>query len=290
MKNNLFRISKRNRKGILILLVICLFIIFIPRLILLFKGEDSFILKTLPVSKLESQFNKSKQKQFLVYSSKNKKYKRPSSKFDPNLFSVQDWMNLGLSIKQSNVIVKFTSRGIYSNDELKRIFVISDEFFNLIKDSTFYPNKKEQKESNWTQKNPNSINVVKLDVNSAIEEELLKIKGIGPFFAKQIIKKRDELGGFVDKNQLLEVWKMDQEKLDLIKDELTIDIAKIKKLSINSATVEELKNHPYIRWNIANSIIKLRIQKNGFTSLDEIKESHLITEEKFIKIKPYIIL
>jgi DNA uptake protein ComE-like DNA-binding protein len=199
-------------------------------------------------------------------------------------------MNLGLSIKQANVIVKFTSRGIYSNDELKKIFVISDEFYQLIKDSTIYP----KKENNFSlQLNDNRIEsqpIKKVEINSANEEELVKIKGIGSFFAKQIIKKRDELGGFIEKSQLLEVWKMDQEKFDLIKDEFTIDNENIKKISINAATVEELKNHPYIRWNIANSIVKLRLQKNGFTSIEELKESHLITDEKFLKIKSYITL
>lgn len=289
--NNLFRISKRNRKGVLTLFVISILIIFTPRILISLDEEEKFTLSSLPISKLENQFNQSKYIQNKYSNSfKRKKFKSPKSKFDPNQFKVEDWMNLGLSIKQANVIVKFTSRGIYSNDELKKIFVISDEFYQLIKDSTIYP----KKENNFSlQLNDNKIEsqpVKKVEINSANEEELVKIKGIGSFFAKQIIKKRDELGGFIEKSQLLEVWKMDQEKFDLIKDEFTIDNENIKKISINAATVEELKNHPYIRWNIANSIVKLRLQKNGFTSIEELKESHLITDEKFLKIKSYITL
>ena len=289
--NNLFRISKRNRKGVLTLFVISILIIFTPRILISLDEEEKFTLSSLPISKLENQFNQSKYIQNKYSNSfKRKKFKSPKSKFDPNQFKVEDWMNLGLSIKQANVIVKFTSRGIYSNDELKKIFVISDEFYQLIKDSTIYP----KKENNFSlQLNDNKIEsqpIKKVEINSANEEELVKIKGIGSFFAKQIIKKRDELGGFIEKSQLLEVWKMDQEKFDLIKDEFTIDNENIKKISINSATIEELKNHPYIRWNIANSIVKLRLQKNGFTSIEELKESHLITDEKFLKIKSYITL
>jgi DNA uptake protein ComE-like DNA-binding protein len=289
--NNLFRISKRNRKGVLTLFVISILIVFTPRILISLDEEEKFTLSSLPISKLENQFNQSKYIQNKYSNSfKRKKFKSPKSKFDPNQFKVEDWMNLGLSIKQANVIVKFTSRGIYSNDELKKIFVISDEFYQLIKDSTIYP----KKENNFSlQLNDNKIEsqpIKKVEINSANEEELVRIKGIGSFFAKQIIKKRDELGGFIEKSQLLEVWKMDQEKFDLIKDEFTIDNENIKKISINAATVEELKNHPYIRWNIANSIVKLRLQKNGFTSIEELKESHLITDEKFLKIKSYITL
>lgn len=289
--NNLFRISKRNRKGVLTLFVISILIIFTPRILISLDEEEKFTISSLPISKLENQFNQSKYIQNKYSNSfKRKKFKSPKSKFDPNQFKVEDWMNLGLSIKQANVIVKFTSRGIYSNDELKKIFVISDEFYQLIKDSTIYP----KKENNFSlQLNDNKIEsqpIKKVEINSANEDELVRIKGIGSFFAKQIIKKRDELGGFIEKSQLLEVWKMDQEKFDLIKDEFTIDNENIKKISINAATVEELKNHPYIRWNIANSIVKLRLQKNGFTSIEELKESHLITDEKFLKIKSYITL
>jgi hypothetical protein len=48
-------------------------------------------------------------------------------------------MQLGLSEKQAAVVLKFTSRGLKSNEDLQRVFVISDELFELIKDSTFYP-------------------------------------------------------------------------------------------------------------------------------------------------------
>jgi DNA uptake protein ComE-like DNA-binding protein len=56
------------------------------------------------------------------------------------------------------------------------------------------------------------------------------------------------------------------------------------------ATVEELKNHPYIRWNIANSIVKMRLQKGNFNSINDLLESKLITIEIFEKIKPYLTL
>ncbi len=54
--------------------------------------------------------------------------------------------------------------------------------------------------------------------------------------------------------------------------------------------LEDLKIHPYFRWNIANSLIKMREQKNGFKNLNEIKESVLINEELFEKLKPYLYL
>ena len=127
-------------------------------------------------------------------------------------------------------------------------------------------------------------------MNSASLSELESLKGIGPFFAKNIIKLRDKLGGFYDENQLLEVWQFTPEKLKEISNQISISKQLIVPLNINSVSSEELKNHPYFTWNIANSLIKMRAQKGRFNSLNELKESVLVTEEWFQKIKIYLSL
>lgn len=289
MDNNHFRISKRNRRGILALSIISLSIIFAPRILMTFREPNKFELISVPVNDLKIEF-KNAERKFVKKEYSNKRFNKPKSKFDPNKYSISDWQKLGLSPKQAKVVVNFTRHGIYSNDDLRKIFVISDELFSLIKDSTFYPAQEFNLKSEKSFEQPTSRIKNKIELNSASEEDLLKINGIGPFFAKQIIRKREELGGFAEVGQLLEVWKMDQEKFDLIKNEVEINETLIKKISLNNANLDELKNHPYIRWNIANSIIKLRNQKNGFKSIEEIKESHIISEEKFLKIKSYISL
>ena len=58
----------------------------------------------------------------------------------------------------------------------------------------------------------------------------MTIKGIGQYFAMNIIKKRDAFGGFISKKQLLEVWKFDEEKLALISDFVSVDPNLIKQI------------------------------------------------------------
>lgn len=48
------------------------------------------------------------------------------------------------------------------------------------------------------------------------------------------------------------------------------------QFNINEATLDELKAHPYIDYLVANSIVKLREQPEGFYSIDDILESKLI--------------
>jgi competence ComEA-like helix-hairpin-helix protein len=75
-----------------------------------------------------------------------------------------------------------------------------------------------------------------------------------------------------------------------IQSQVTCEITTIRKLSINHASAEELQAHPYLNWNQANSIVKMRMQKGGFKSIEEIKESVIIDKETFEKVRPYLSL
>ncbi len=293
MKNNIdFHLSKRNRRGIIVLSIITLLFIYFPRIYFYCQPKEEISIESFPSKKWVNEHKKYSKFEYSksVYKKKLSKFSKPKRKFDPNLYSLENWMSLGLSEKQASVVLKFTKRKIYSNEDLKKIFVISDELFFLIKDSTFYPLKENQQFGYNKEKVDIPSKFLLLELNSCSEEDLINLKGIGAFFAKQIIKKRDELRGFISKEQLLEVWKMDQEKYDLLVEQIEINPELINKISLNRITIDELKIHPYIRWNIANSIIKMRNQKNGFKSIEEIKESVLIDEELFKKLKPYLSL
>jgi len=62
----------------------------------------------------------------------------------------------------------------------------------------------------------------------------------------------------------------------------------VKKLNVNTATKDELKVHPYIKWNLANAIVEYRNQHGAFKSLDELKNIALIDEATFEKIVHYL--
>jgi competence ComEA-like helix-hairpin-helix protein len=62
----------------------------------------------------------------------------------------------------------------------------------------------------------------------------------------------------------------------------------LKKININTATKDEMKIHPYIRWNLANVIVAYRDQHGSFNSVDDLKKITLISEEIFGKILPYL--
>lgn len=219
--------------------------------------------------------------------SKGSKYKVPPEKFDPATYSTAQWINLGLSEKQANVVMKFVSRGIKDEEQLKQIFVIPDQLFWLIKDSVIYTFPKVYEKS---AKENTKNEIILLELNTATAEDLEKLKGIGPYLASKIVNFRTQLGGFHQLEQLAEVYKFPPELIETIDKYLKLDPSMIRKLNINSATTEELNAHPYLNWNQANSIVKIRQQKLKYTSLEQIRESVLIDEKTFKKILPYVTL
>mgnify|MGYP003321087041 CR=1 FL=1 len=68
-----------------------------------------------------------------------------------------------------------------------------------------------------------------LEINSACKEDLVGLHGIGEFYANQIIRYRDELGGFTFEDQLLEVWKMRLETFEEVLPQIYIDSNQINK-------------------------------------------------------------
>ncbi len=279
-------ISKRNRRGVLILGAILLVVIYLPRILSGYLQDAQLEYSVEELDEADQQIRESLVSRKEKFSKKKKsRYSKPLSTFDPNEYTQADWMNLGLSEKQANVVLRFTEHGVYSNDELKKIFVISEELFLLIKDSTFYPMRpkrisKEKGESVEYEKE-------KVELNTATFDELIQINGIGDYYADKIIEYRTKLGGYHEKEQLLELWKFTSEKLDEIGDQITVN-GSVQKLNINDVSYDDLRQHPYISSKVANSIVKMRTQRGKYENLEDLLESKLIDFELFNKLEPYI--
>lgn len=280
-------ISKATFRGTLIFVFLLIVIFVLPDVIMKFRPSEVVHISSKSSAYRNAADEVKRNSRRKDYSNeKRTRYHAPGAAFDPNAYTLEEWMELGLSEKQAAVVLKFTRRGLRSNEDLKKIFVISDELFALIKDSTVYPVSAPSSYQAGRAYQPKPVS--KVDVNTATPEDLMTIKGVGAFFAKQIAKRREELGGFYSESQLLEVWKMDEEKLSVILPGIQINPGELKKININTATAEELKSHPYISWNLANSIVKLRSQNGAYKSVEGIRKSVLVTDEIYEKLKRYL--
>lgn len=128
-----------------------------------------------------------------------------------------------------------------------------------------------------------------VELNSADSLDLVQLYGIGPSYAKRILKYRDLLGGFVSKSQLWEVYGMDSVRYNLIAPHITVDAQNIRRMDINSAALDQLKRHPYIDYYQAKAIVQTRERAGLFAHIDDLKQVGLIDNESFNKIYPYLI-
>jgi len=224
-----------------------------------------------------------KNKDSSVYKSYKTDYKKYSRKkihysnFDPNKYLVEDWMKIGFSNKQAQIIVniKNKNKGFSKKEDLKNIFVISDEKYKEMESYIFI-------ESDFQ-----NLTISKININSANEEELISLKGIGQVLSKRIVKYRESLGGFYDMNQLLEIYGVSEDVLINNENILFIDESEIIKINVNTLSLNELKTHPYISWDIAAAIVEKR-QFQNLQSLNFLIEKKIMTEKDLEKLNHYI--
>ena len=211
--------------------------------------------------------------------------------FDPNNLPSAQWSKLGLKDWQIKVIKKYEAKGgkFYDKDDFKKMFCISPSEYDILEPYIAIQIEKPVYAEIKTEipaRKPRAI----VELNSADSVTLLSLYGIGPSYARRIIKYRTLLGGFYSKSQLLEVFGFDQGKLDKIEDYCSVNPNEITKININKIRTEELKKHPYLDYYTAKAIVDQRISIGKFTSLKQISEIPLIHAELFDKIKNYLVL
>ena len=127
-----------------------------------------------------------------------------------------------------------------------------------------------------------------VSLNTADSVELLNLPGIGPYYAGAIVKYRNRLGGFLYIEQLLEIWKMKPETIELIREKISIDQSDVKFIYINAVGAEELALHPYLTGTKARALISYRDKHGPFLKPEDIKNCVVIDETTFNKIIDYI--
>lgn len=215
--------------------------------------------------------------------------------FDPNTISDEGWKKLGLKDKTIATIRKYLSKGgkFRKPEDIEKIWGLrEDEVQRLmpyvsIKGTTFTQqfSKEEISPQRFEHKTTNTILV---DINSSDTAAWIALPGIAAKLSNRIINFRDRLGGFYSISQVAETFGLPDSVFQKIRPRLLLNNKNIKQLNINTATLDEMKQHPYIRYNLANLIIQYRNQHGNFSSIDDIKKIMTVTEDQYMKLSPYL--
>lgn len=228
-----------------------------------------------------------------------KSYNRPVKGmlfyFDPNNTAADEWKKLGIREKTIHTIQNYISKGGRFNkpEDVKKIYgLFPDEYERIAPYIRIVT--QEMVIGNTTSVTkpgvPASPRYTVIDINLADTTAYITLPGIGSKLSARIVNFREKLGGFYSIDQVAETYGLPDSTFQKIKPHLKLENNSIRKININTATVDELKNHPYIRYALANPIVAYRNEHGSFQKIEDIKKIMVITEEAYQKIAPYITL
>ena len=123
-----------------------------------------------------------------------------------------------------------------------------------------------------------------IEINGADTTLLMKIPGIGSYYASRIIRYRERLGGFASAQQLEEIDGLPESAIAYIK----IDYQQIHKMNLNKLTLNQLKKHPYLNFYQAKEICDYRRLKGPLHSIEDLKLLKDFPPDEIDRLKPYI--
>jgi competence protein ComEA len=294
--------SKKDRIGLLCIITIVSLTAVIP---VIFNNHEPLSIKETNLLSVTIDTLNSKQTRQYVYEenedNRTSDYQYETSVkysttkevflFDPNTLAQDGWKRLGLNDRAIQTIEKYRTKGgrFYKPMDLEKIWGLPNGFYERVKDYIRIETASTSKEekiitSSYIKPEKKSWNI---EVNSVDAIMLEDLPGIGNKLAARIISFRDKLGGFYSVEQIGETYGLADSVFQKIKPYLHAN-GDIKRLNINTATKDELKAHPYIKWNLANAIIEYRNQHGNYKSIDDLKHIAAIDEATFRKITHYL--
>jgi competence ComEA-like helix-hairpin-helix protein len=297
--------SRRERIAAIVIVVLIFFIWLSPRLLQKFRSTESNSARSLLASikkldSLKSRNEKNKRKEdedepdYTAVEKAPEPYSPALFYFDPNLATNEEWKKLGLGEKTIRIIKNYLAHGGHfkNAEDLKKIYGLNkDQYSRLepyvkiqINEVNAYFKTAESPKPPFEKK----LSKFSIDINLADTTEFISLPGIGSKLAARIVNFRDKLGGFYSVDQVGETYGLPDSTFQKIKTSLFLADVSVKMININSATKDELKLHPYIRWVIANAIVEYRNQHGNFSSPDDLKKISVITDDVFEKIKRYL--
>ncbi|MET3037285.1 helix-hairpin-helix domain-containing protein [Chryseobacterium sp. NRRL B-14859] len=233
------------------------------------KFRECFIISSENYTKLEPYLELPEKAPGNIRSNHSKKSEARYRSFDPNTLNTEGWKALGFSEKQAIAIVNYRDRNLRGNfkslEDIQKCFVISPEKFQELKPyiNLSFTEENKRQETDFS----------KTDLNTISFKQLLEF-GLDEKSAGSIIGFRKKLGGFVNKQQILDTYNIDKEAVQRLISTCLLDASGVQKYTLTEAPEEWLKNHPYFKYS-ADKIIFYRV-----TYPDDKKIW------KFLKLKP----
>ena len=126
-----------------------------------------------------------------------------------------------------------------------------------------------------------------ISLNASDTADWKKIPGIGEVYSARIVEYRDRLGGFARKEQLMEVYGVDDELYARIAPYIEMS-GSWEKVAVNKLEFKELLSHPYLSYKQVQAIMNLRRRKGDIVSIQELGMLDEFTSEDIYRLELYL--
>lgn len=193
-------------------------------------------------------------------------------RFDPNTVSVEDLCRLGFSPKQAQAIDNYRQKGgrFRRKEDFAKSYVVADSVFRRLE---------------------SFIDIPLVDLNVADSAAFDALPGIGGWFATKMVEHRKALGGYSYKEQLMDIYRFDQEKFDGLKDLITVSPENAVAYPLWTLPADSLRAHPYIRnLETAKAIVLYRenTPPDRWT-IEDLHQAGILTMEQYDRLSPCLI-
>ncbi|NPD92183.1 MULTISPECIES: ComEA family DNA-binding protein [Bacteroidales] len=235
--------------------------------------------------------------------------------FDPNTADSTQFLRLGLKPWQVRNIYKYRARGgVFSKpSDFARVYGltvkqykalephirISDDYlpagtlFENGKNETHYSvetsagvyDKEAFRKQEDSLRSTRKLSLGQyVSVNTADTSLLMRIPGIGGYYAGAIIRYRDRLGGFVSLDQLDEIDGLQSS----VKQYMMLETENTVRLNVNKLSLSALRRHPYMGFYRAKAIIDYRRVHGRIADLSDLSLVPDFTQEAIRRLEPYV--
>jgi DNA uptake protein ComE-like DNA-binding protein len=195
--------------------------------------------------------------------------------FDPNTVSKEELMKMGLTEKAAGTWIRFREKGFVFRkpEDIGKVYGLKPEKVKkLLPFVRIHSQKKIEKNSYYSKNNDlekadifsekrKEAETKRLDINQADSTAWTDLPMIGPVLSHRIIKYRNLLGGFIHVDQLKEVYGMQEENYNAIRNRIYVDRSFVpEKISLMKDDFRQINKHPYITYEITKKIVWFRKQ------------------------------
>ena len=195
-----------------------------------------------------------------------------SFRFNPNTATEDALCRLGFSQKQARSIINYRENGgrFCRKSDFAKSYVVHDSVYRRLEPF---------------------IDIPLLDLNLADSAAFDALPGIGGWFAAKMIEHRNALKGYTYKEQLMDIWKFDQEKFDALEDLITVLPENMVPYPLWTYPADSLRKHPYIRTcEIARAIVVFRENTpRSEWSVEKISAAGILSETAAEKLSRCLI-